>query len=466
MGQRIQQPQQADTPPDWSKHSEHLFRRKLSSLPPIAVKGQGVWIEDSDGNRYLDAAGGCAVVNIGHGVPEIAQALAHQAQTLTYVNGTQFTHPAAEALASALAPHLETTLPNPQCYFMCTGTEAVEAAIKLARQLWVVRGQTGKTLFISRTPSYHGSSLTCLSLSAREHYKIPFGPYLQQDWLKIPAPQGDGQDIGRAKALETLLKEIGPETVAAFIAEPISGSSTGAVVPDDGYWDTVQDICKQYDILLIADEVMCGMGRTGKWLASEHFGLKPDIVTLGKGLNSGYAPLSAMVSKGALLEELKRSGANFLHAGTYTHTPLICATGLAVVQHLEKHQLVERAAKKGEKLHWALKESIQPLPYVGKIRGKGLFAGIEIMANPDSRTPFPRAMQAVEKLVLIAASNHGLILWPNVGHINGQDGDLIILAPPFSITDEELHLLIEKLALSLKGFSQWATQTKTGAEIQ
>lgn len=465
MGQRIREQKQSETIPEQFLHSEHLFRRKLSSLPSIAVQGQGVWIEDSVGNRYLDAAGGCAVVNIGHGVAEIAQSMAHQVHTLTYVNGTQFTHPAAESLASALAPHLEATLPNPQCFFMCTGTEAVEAAIKLARQIWVIRGQTGKTRFISRTPSYHGSSLTGLSLSAREHYKIPFGPYLQEDWLKIPSPQGDGEDLDRARVLDEAIKCVGSETIAAFIAEPISGSSTGAVVPDEGYWERVQDICHQHDILLIADEVMCGMGRTGKWLASEHFGLKPDIITLGKGLNSGYAPLSAMVAKGTLVEEIKDSGFNFLHAGTYTHTPLICATGLAVLQYLEKHQLVDRAAKQGNKLHWALNESIQGLPYVGKIRGKGLFAGVEILEVPNTRKPFPRLMRAVEKLVSIAASRHGLILWPNVGHINGQDGDLVILAPPFTISDEELHLLIEKLVLSLKDFCQWVEQHETGAPI-
>jgi adenosylmethionine-8-amino-7-oxononanoate aminotransferase len=423
-----------------------LFRRKLGVELPIAVSAQGCWLTDNSGKQYLDASGGCAVVNVGHGVQEIADAVSYQARTLPYVNGTQFSNTAAEDLAEALTPHLSTTVSDPRCYFLTTGSEAVEAAVKLARQVWVERGQPAKWHFISRIPGYHGNSLTGLALSSREHYKTPFAPMLMPS-EKVPSPWGDGEDLQAAEALEKTILKVGAENVAAFIAEPIGGSSTGAVVPDQEYWPAVREICNRHNILLIADEVMSGMGRTGRWLASEHFNLQADIVTLGKGLNGGYAPLSAMIASGELVETLMQGSGQFLHAGTYTHTPVICAAGLATVRFLEAHSLVKRSAEMGEILHQKL-QSLKTYPSVGKIRGKGLFAGVEFLQDPASRKPFPRSAKYTERLIKAAMQN-GLILWPNVGHVNGEDGDLVILAPPFTITLEEIDMLVDRLSQTI-----------------
>lgn len=431
----------------------HLFRRKMTGFLPKAVSAQGVWITDEIGKTYLDAAGGCAVVNIGHGVKEVAEAIGTQALTLGYVNGTQFTHDSAESLAEALAPHLEATVKDPRCYFLMSGTDAVEASLKLARQYWVESGKLEKTIFISRSPSYHGCSLSTLSLSAREHYKIPYAPYMMH-CERVLSPWGNGQDHQAVQALADTIERVGAHKIAAFIAEPISGSSTGAVVPDADYWPGIQELCHRHDILLIADEVMCGMGRTGKWLASEHFGLQADIVTLGKGLNGGYAPLSALVASGKIVNCLAEQGKNFLHAGTYSHTPVICSAGLATVRYLEEHQLVERCETMGALLHQRI-QSLKRFPFIGKIHGRGLFAGVELLKDPASRTPFPRKDQFVERLVQ-NAFDLGLILWYNTGHVNGHDGDLIILAPPFIITEAELDQLMSRLITSLEGMEKQA----------
>jgi adenosylmethionine-8-amino-7-oxononanoate aminotransferase len=424
-----------------------LFPRKLGTTLPQIASGRGVWLDDTEGRRYLDAAGGCAVVNVGHGVAEIAEAMAQQASTVAYVSGTQFGNAPANELAAALAPHLSRSVPDPRCYFLTTGTDAVEAALKLARQVWVARNRPTKQLFISRSPSYHGCSLATLSLSDRPHYKVPFSPYMMAAHT-VPAPQGKGEDHRCVSQLATLIAELGPENIAAFVAEPVSGSSTGAVVPDPDYWPAIQALCAEHDILLIADEVMCGMGRTGRWLACEHFGLQPDIVTLGKGINGGYAPLSAMVAKGEWVETLAQAGQNFLHAGTYSHTPVICAAGLATVRYLETHQLVERSARLGAVLLEKLTEHLAPVATVGAIHGIGLFAGVTFWADAAHQVPFPRSEKFVERLVA-AAMAEGLILWPNVGHVNGVDGDLVLIAPPFVITEEEIEQLCHRLVRAL-----------------
>ncbi|MBY0403481.1 MAG: aspartate aminotransferase family protein [Cyanobacteria bacterium] len=437
--------------------SSHVFPRKFGVSLPCAVSAHGVWVYDAQGNAYLDASGGAAVVNVGHGVPEIVAAIATQASTLGYVNGTQFTHSAVNGLAEALTHHLEKTIPDPRFYFLCTGTDAVEAAMKLARQYWVLQGQPKRVHFISRSPSYHGCSLATLSLSDRPQYKAPFGP-LMIPQPTIPAPWGDDQDLMCADALEHQILVLPPQSVAAFIAEPIGGSSTGAAVPSLAYWDKIQEICKKYQVLLIADEVMCGMGRTGTWLASEHFGLKPDVITLGKGLNGGYAPLSAMVASGALVNVFESHHADFLHAGTYSHTPVICAAGLATVRYLETQGLVQRSLEMGEILHQQL-QGLKKFSFVGEIRGKGLFAGIEFWQDPTTKTPFPRDFKFVENLVKRAFA-HGLVLWSNAGYlqaeIEGQErlGDLILLAPPFVITQDEIEMLVHRLEKTLTEISK------------
>jgi len=402
------------------------------------VAAHGATIVDESGKRYLDASGGAMVANVGHGVPELGAALA-EAAALGYVNGTQFSHRLVEELAAELAE----VLPPPlrYSYFLASGSEAVEAAVKLARQVQVERGHAGKWKVIARRPAYHGNTLTALSLSAREHYRKIYAPLLT-DFPRVPAPDPyrdpDGPGSTGAALEEEILRQ-GPETVAAFIAEPIGGSSAGATVPRPGYWPRVAEICRRHQVLLIADEVLCGMGRTGRWFACQHFDLAPDVMILGKGLNGGVAPLSAVVAQPHLLETLAAGSGGFNHAQTYSHTPVICAAGLATLRYLKREKLVERAAALEAPLFAAL-DALRDLPVVGDVRGKGLLAAIELVADRETKEPLPREARAAERFTA-RAFEKGLIVWPNVGHLDGRwqgRGDLVMLAPPFTVSEEEL----------------------------
>jgi adenosylmethionine-8-amino-7-oxononanoate aminotransferase len=310
----------------------HVFHRKLRAALPWAVRGEGSWLVDARGQRYLDGCGGAMVANLGHSLDDVAEAVAAEIRGLGYVNGTQFTHGAVEALADELAA----VLPPPLAvsYFLSSGSEAIEAAVKLARQIHVERGEAQRWKVIARVPSYHGNTLAALALSGREHYRRTYGPLLL-DLPRIPAPDPyrdpDGPGSTGEALIEALARE-GPETVAAFLYEPIGGSSSGAAVPSQRYVETVLATCRAHGVLVIADEVLCGTGRTGRWLACEHFAhgepaLVPDIAVLGKGLNAGALPLSAVVARREHLELLRAGSGAFNHAQTYSHHPAACAAG-------------------------------------------------------------------------------------------------------------------------------------------
>jgi adenosylmethionine-8-amino-7-oxononanoate aminotransferase len=425
-----------------------VFYRKLNRKFPKAVRSSGSSIYDEEGKRYLDASGGAVVVNVGHSVPEIADAVASQIRELAYVNGTQFTHEPVEALAAELAEVLPGTLKY--SYFLSSGSEAIEASVKLARQYWYEKGARSRWKIISRVPSYHGNTLTALSLSGREHYRAMYGPLLT-DFPRIAAPDTYRNPASKASTGELLEEEIlrqGPETVAAFIAEPIIGSSAGAVVPTREYYQRIAETCNRYDILFIADEVMAGMGRTGKWFSFQHYDFIPDIMALGKGINGGMIPLSAMVAKKEIVDVLAQTSGYFNHAQTYSHTPVICAVGLATVRYLKKHRLVERCSEMGEILLQKLSE-LREYPVVGDIRGKGLMVAVEFVKDRAAKTPFLRSEKFAERFTEKAFQN-GLILWPNVGNADGTNGDLIMLAPPFTVTREEISELITLLKKTLE----------------
>jgi adenosylmethionine-8-amino-7-oxononanoate aminotransferase len=425
-----------------------VFYRKLNKLFPKAVSSQGSYILDETGKRYFDASGGAVVVNIGHAVPEIAEALAGQARVLPYVNGTQFTNNAVEALASELAEVLPGTLKY--SYFLSSGSEANEAAVKLARQYWYEKGIHSKWKIISRTPSYHGNTLTALSLSGREHYRTVFGPLLT-DFPRIKAPdpyRHPGCSACTGELLEEEILRQGPDTVAAFIAEPIIGSSAGAVVPSVEYYDRIADICRKYEILFIADEVMSGMGRTGKWFSFQHYHFVPDILVTGKGINGGVIPLSGLVAKKEIVDQLAAGSGYFNHAQTYSHTPVTCAAGVATLRYLKKHRLVERCAEMGGVLQECLSE-LREYPVVGDVRGKGLMFAVEFVQDRKTKTPFNRSEKFVERLTEAAFQN-GVILWNNVGHVDGTNGDLVMIAPPFTVTDEELADFMKRFKKSLE----------------
>jgi len=441
--------------------ASHVFYRKLHRALPRIVRGEGVWLYDDRGKRYLDGSGGAMVVNAGHGVPEIADAVGAQAKALAYVNGTIFTNGPVEALADLLAA--KTPPGIDRAYFLSSGSEAVEAALKLARQYHVERGESSRRAIIARTPGYHGNTMLALSASAREHYKKFYGPWLL-DVVMIGAPYpyrsgplGAISPEMTGDALESAIQKAGPESVAAFIAEPIGGSSTGASVPPPEYYGRIREICDRHGVLFIADEVLTGAGRTGKFFALEHFRMPdgsavvPDIITMGKGLNGGYAPLSAMLTKSTIVETIAQGSGNFQHAQTYSHNPLGAAAALATMRYLDKHRLVERARTMGAVLQTKLRDAVLQGPgadIVGDVRGIGMLAAVEFVADLQTKRAFPRANKVAEMLV-DKALERGLVVWPNVGHADGVDGDLAMIAPPFTISEDEIDTLASSLSSAI-----------------
>jgi adenosylmethionine-8-amino-7-oxononanoate aminotransferase len=432
----------------------HVFYRKLTRQYPRIVRAEGCYLVDEAGRRYLDGCGGAFVVNLGHGVPEVADAIGRQARTLGYVNGTAFTHDPVEELAAEIARlspgDLELVYP------LGSGSEAVEAALKLARQYWVESGRSGKHKVIALTPSYHGNTLLALSASARPHYSALFGDWLVEV-VRVPAPypyrcacRGMPPHCPSCSgaAVEDAIVRAGPETVAAFIGEPVGGSSTGASVPPQGYWQRVREACDRHGVLLIADEVLTGAGRTGTWSALEPFGVVPDIMTLGKGIAGGFVPLSAVVATRAMAEVLARGSGGLSHAQTFSHHPVLCAAGVATLRYLRERRLIERCAEMGPVLHRRL-EALRGLPLVGDVRGRGLLAGIEFVGDPESREPLPRAAGFAESFTQ-AALEEGLVVWPNVGHADGRNGDLVMLAPPFIVTEDQIDEMVALLTRALR----------------
>jgi len=420
----------------------HVFYRKLGHEYPKIVRGEGCWLIDDRGKRYLDGVGGAYVANLGHSNPEIAEAIASQAREFSYLSGTMFTHGPVEELAAEIAETLPGDLSK--LYFLCSGSEAVEAALKLARQYWIERGRPGKNRIIALAPGYHGSTLLALSASAREAYKAMFRPWLV-DVHRIPASYPYRCECGGHSAtcpvcsgsvLEEAITRLGAENVAAFIAEPVGGSSTGGSTPRPEYFRRIREICDRHDVLLIADEVLVGVGRTGTWWAIEPYGVAPDIMTLGKGISGGYAALSAIAAPERIVDALAQGSGAFMHAQTFSHHPVACAAGLATMRYLKSHKLVERCAQMGRVLHERLAPLAQ-LTHVGDVRGRGLLAGIEFVEDKGTRAPFPRAARFAESFA-DAALDAGLTVWPNVGHADGTNGDLAMVAPPFIITDEEI----------------------------
>jgi len=426
-----------------------LLRRRLDRELPVAVAGDGCWLVAADGRRWIDAAGGALVANLGHGpdfLDEIAAAMAEAARSVGYVNGTQFTNPWAERLAEALAAHLPGELRH--SYFLSSGSEAIEAAAKLARQVQLDRGEPGRWKVISLVPSYHGNTLGALALSGREHARAPFAPMLP-DFPRIAGPDPyrypEEVDAAADRLEEEILRQ-GAETVAAFLAEPVGGSSTGARVPPPGYFPRIREICDRHGVLWIADEIMSGLGRTGHWFACERSGALPDVMVLGKGLAAGCAPLSAVVATGEIVATVARARGGFVHAQTYTHLPSSTAAGLATVAILERERLVDRVAAIAARFFVAL-EDLRRHPWVGDVRGTGLLAGIELVADRATKRPFARSAKLAER-VTAAAFERGLVVWPNTGHVDG-DGDLLMLGPPFAITAAEIDEIVLRLARAL-----------------
>lgn len=442
----------------------HVFYRRMAHPHPWAVRGEGVYVWDASGRRYIDASGGPIVVNIGHGVTEVVQAMAEQATAVAYIHGSLFSTDALETYSERLAALVP--LPAPRFYYLTSGSEAVETAIKFARQVQIARGEPAREVVISRWGSYHGATLGALAVTGKPKMRVMFAP-LFRDQPHIPPPycyrcpfgytqgQPDGStypacDLACARALETEILRQGAERVAAFIAEPVSGATLGAVVPPQDYWTLVRQICDHYGLLLIADEVMTGFGRTGRWFGIEHFGVQPDVVTLGKGATGGYFPLSITAVRGPDVDAICRNHGDFVHGGTFSHHAVGAATALATLRYLQKHDLVATAATRGAYLGQRLREELGELSCVGDVRGLGMMWGIEFVADRETKTPFPPERHFGQR-VCDLAFERGVILYPGAGSVNGVAGDHLMVAPPFIITEEEINHIVSVLKKAILG---------------
>ena len=430
-----------------------VFPRVLNRTLPTAVSAEGVWITDADGRRYLDAAGGAIVVNVGHGVPAVIDAVAAQLRTTQYVHGTMFTTEALEAYAAEVAPLLP--MSDPRIYPVSGGSEAVETAIKLARTYHLARGEEQRVTVIGRRSSYHGNTLGALDLSGKEPLRRPYTPWLGR-FLHAPAayeyrcanpahPSGCG--AWHAAELERMIQQTGSRTVAAFIAEPVAGATLGAAVPSDDYWPAVAQVCRAHGILVIADEVMTGFGRSGRWFGADHWDVRPDILTAGKGTTSGYVPFGFAAASGEVFDTVARTG--FVHGFTWSHNALGAAAARAVLQVLRDDGLVKHSASAGERLRTSLGAALEDVPAVGDVRGLGLMTGIELVRDAGTKEPFRRADQVTER-ILAAARDDGLLLYSSTAHVDGADGDLVMLGPPFCLSDEEADLIVERTAAAIR----------------
>ena len=430
-----------------------VFRRATAADPPVAVEGQGSTIRDATGREYLDAAGGAIVVNVGHGRRSIADAMADQAARLAYAHGSAFTTDPLEAYAREIGPHLP--VDDPAIYPVSGGSEAIETALKMARAYHLARGDADRWIVFARWGSYHGNTLGALDLSGRRPLRRPY-----EGWLGrfrhvsaayayragYPGANALGTADELAGELDRAFEAAGPGTVAAFVAEPIVGATLAAVEPPDGYWPAIADVCRRHGVLLIADEVMTGFGRTGRWFGVDHWGARPDILVAAKGASSGYWPFGFVAASGGVHEALTGpGGAGFVHGFTYSHSPVGATVAREVLRILETEDLIPASATKGERLRSLVTDALGDHPAVGDLRGRGLFLGIELVADRESRDPFPRAARVTERVVE-AARERGLLVYSGTGVANGLDGDTILLGPPFVVTDPELERIVAILA--------------------
>ncbi|MGV6840044.1 MAG: aspartate aminotransferase family protein [Planktomarina sp.] len=432
-----------------------IFQRNSRATLPLAQKGDGVYLYDSEGKAYLDGSGGAAVSCLGHGDSDVIAAMKAQMDQFEFAHTAFMTSQAAEDLATKLIKHAPNGIER--VYLVSGGSEAMEAALKLARQYMLEIGQPERKQFIARRQSYHGNTLGALGTGGNMWRREPFDPIMASSTLINPCYayrfQEDGETAAEygqraANELEAELQRVGPENVIGFVAEPVVGATAGAVPAVDGYFKRIRQICDQYGILLILDEVMCGMGRTGSLFACEQDDISPDIVTIAKGLGGGYQPVGAMLCTGKIHDTIRDGTGFFQHGHTYLGHPIACAAALAVLTKLTDGGLTKRSAQMGEYLKQALHARFGQHPHVGDMRGRGMFRGIELVADRSTKEPFD-PNHGIAKKLKAAAMENGLICYPNSGTIDGQRGDHILLAPPFICTEAHIDELVDKLSTSL-----------------
>jgi len=433
----------------------HVFRRSSDPNVPVAARAEGATIWDADGRSYLDAAGGAVVVGVGHGRESVVQAMAEQAGRVAYAHPTAFTSEVLERYADALAPHLP--MADPAIYPVAGGSEAMESALKLVRSYHVARGEPDRWIVFARWGSYHGNTLGALDLSGRKPLRRPYEAWLGR-FRHVSAAYpyragepganalGDADEL--AAELDRAIEAAGPDTVAAFVAEPIVGATLAAAVPPDDYWAKITEVCRRHGVLVVADEVMTGFGRTGRWFGVDHWGIRPDIVVGAKGGTSGYVPFGLVAASGAVRDAVLAEPPGYVHGFTYSHHAVGAAAAAEVLRILDSEQLVEASRTKGERLQAMLHERLDGHPNVGEIRGRGLLVGVELVADRETHAPFPRAERVTEG-VLRAARERGLLLYSGTGMADGTNGDAIVLGPPFVITDEELVAVVDRFGDAL-----------------
>lgn len=433
----------------------HIFPRHTKSNLPTVDHGKGVYLFDTEGKCYLDGSGGAAVSCLGHGDKDVIDAIKNQLDAVPFAHTSFFTSKPAEALADKLIEHAPAGLDR--VYFVSGGSEAVESAIKLARQYFLEIGQPQRRHIIARRQSYHGNTLGALATGGNLWRREPFAPlmietshispcYEYRDRKEDESAFDYGQRV--ANELETEIQRIGAENVMAFFAEPVVGATAGALPPVEGYFKRIREICDQYGILLVLDEVMCGMGRTGTLFACEQDNIAPDILTTAKGLGAGYQPIGAMLCTDTIYKAIEEGTGFFQHGHTYIGHPTATAAGLTVLKKLTDGGLVKQAAETGAKLRTALNDAFGAHPYVGDIRGRGMFLGIEFVEDKESKKPFDPSL-ATAKHLKKAAFEAGLICYPMSGTIDGKFGDHILLAPPFIYEDKHIEELIGKLQIAM-----------------
>ena len=433
----------------------HVFGRHTRVQPPMVAGGEGCYLIDESGKRYFDGSGGAAVSCLGHGDPEVTVAIKAQLDQVAFAHTGFFTSQPAEQLADLLVEHAPERID--QVYFVSGGSEAVESALKLARQYYVELGEPGRHRVIARKQSYHGNTLGALAVGGNEWRRAPFAPILIESSHVPPCFEYRGRqdnetafDYGQrvANELEAEIERLGADSIMAFIAEPVVGATLGAVPPVEGYFKRIREICDDHDILLILDEVMCGMGRTGSLFASEQDDVAPDIVCIAKGLGGGYQPLGAMLCSSKIFKTIKDGSGFFQHGHTYLAHPTACAAGLAVVQATLGRGLIEQVNVMGNGLQAALRERFGQHPNIGDIRGRGLFIGLEIVEDRATKKPFDPTL-GINKKLKRSAFEAGLVCYPMGGTIDGKNGDHVLLAPPYIMQESQIDEIVDKLLTGL-----------------
>ena len=433
----------------------HVFHRHLHHRPPVAVSGHGAWLVDSEGREYLDASGGAAVSCLGHGHPAVLAAMHEQIDRLAFAHTSFFTTDVAEELAAHLVARAPAGMSH--AYFVSGGSEGVEAALKMARQYFLEIGEPQRTRFIARRQSYHGNTLGALAVGGNAWRREPFAPILMPATHVSPCypyreqradetPTGYGERL--ALELNETIEQLGADQVIAFVAETVGGATAGVLTPVPGYFRAVREVCDRYGVLLILDEVMCGMGRTGSLHACEQEGVVPDLLVIAKGLGGGYQPIGAVLAQQKIIEAMSAGSGFFQHGHTYLGHAVACAAALAVQQVIERDALLDRTRQAGARLHHLLKQAFDEHPHVGDIRGRGLFWGVELVHDRVTRQPFDSTLRLHARIKREAMAR-GLMVYPMGGTVDGRSGDHVLLAPPFIATDTELELIAERFQSAL-----------------